>query len=114
MDEGTLAALLTAGTGPPFGLPGSGGFVDDNEVLAAARAYAQGDAVPLLRIGAETILPLQSDYGDPTVYSEGSFIATLCVDMTEPYNWRNSVSMTRPTRIVRPIAITSGRKISAC
>lgn len=93
IDEGSLAALLTAGTGAPAGPAGSGGFVDDNEVLAAARAYAQGDSVPLLRIGAEGIIPLSIDYGDPTFYSEGSFIATLCVDMSQPYNWRNSVSM---------------------
>lgn len=93
LDEGSLAALLTAGTGPPFGPPGSGGFVDDNEVLAAARAYAQGDSAPLLRIGAEGIIPLSIDYGDPTFYSEGDFIATQCVDMTAPYNWRNSVSI---------------------
>jgi pimeloyl-ACP methyl ester carboxylesterase len=93
LNEGSLAGLLTAGTGPPFGPPGSGGFVDDNEVLAAARAYAQGDSVPLLRIGAEGITPLSIDYNDPTFYSEGSFIATLCVDMSQPYNWRNSVLM---------------------
>ena len=92
MDEGSLAALLTAGTGPPFGPAGSGGYVDDNEVLAAARAYAQGDSVPLLRIGAEGIIPLSIDYGDPTFFSEGDFLATQCIDMTEPYNWRNSVS----------------------
>src|SRR6202030_3938787 len=80
IDEGSLAALLTAGTGPPFGPPGSGGFVDDNEVLAAARAYTQGDSVPLLRIGAEGIVPLSIDYGDRTFFSEGDFVATLCVD----------------------------------
>jgi pimeloyl-ACP methyl ester carboxylesterase len=93
MDEGSLAALLTAGTGPPFGPPGSGGFVDDNEVLAAARAYAQGDSVPLLRIGAEGIIPLSIDNGDPTFFSEGDFLATLCIDMIEPYSWHNSMSM---------------------
>jgi pimeloyl-ACP methyl ester carboxylesterase len=93
MDEGSLAALLTAGTLAPSGPAGSGGFVDENEVLAAARAYAQGDSVPLLRIGAEGIIPLSIDYRDPTFYSEGDFVATLCVDMTQPYNWRNSVSM---------------------
>lgn len=68
MNEGTLAAMLTAGTGPPVGPPGSGGFVDDNEVLAAARAYANGDSVPLLRIGAEQIIALSIDYGDPTFF----------------------------------------------
>jgi len=93
IDEGSLAALLIAGTGPPFGPPGSGGFVDDNEVLAAARAYAQGDSVPLLRIGAEGIIPLSIDYGDPTFFSEGDFLATQCVDMSQPYNWRNSISV---------------------
>jgi pimeloyl-ACP methyl ester carboxylesterase len=93
LNEGSLAALLTAGTGPPIGPAGSGGFVDDNELLAAARAYAQGDSVPLLRIGAEGIIPLSIDYGDPTFFSEGSFIATLCIDMSQPFNWRNSVSM---------------------
>jgi pimeloyl-ACP methyl ester carboxylesterase len=93
MDEGSLAALLTAGTGAPSGPAGSGGFVDENEVLAAARAYAQGDSIPLLRIGAEGIVPLSIDYGDPAFFSEGAFLATLCVDMTQPYKWRDSVSM---------------------
>ena len=88
MDEGSLAAMLTGGTGPT-----SGDFVDNNEVLAAAKAYAQGDSVPLLRIGAEGISPLSIDNGDPTFFSEGSFLATLCVDMTQPYNWRDSISM---------------------
>jgi pimeloyl-ACP methyl ester carboxylesterase len=94
LDEGSLAAGLAAGTYPPILGPGSGGFVDDNEVLAAARAYAQGDSVPLLRIGADTIFPLSSDSGDPTTfYSEGDFIATLCVDMSQPFDWSDSVSM---------------------
>ena len=93
MDEGSLAALLTAGTGPPFGPPGSGGFVDDNEVLAAAQSYANGDSVPLLRIGAEQILPLSIDYGDPTFFSEGDFIAALCSDMQQPFNWSDPVSL---------------------
>jgi pimeloyl-ACP methyl ester carboxylesterase len=95
MDEGSLAALLTAGTGPPFGPPGSGGFVDDNEVLAAAQAYANGDSVPLLRIGAEQIIPLSIDYGDPTFFSEGDFIAALCSDMHQPFKWSDSVSLRR-------------------
>ncbi len=95
MDEGALAALLTAGTGPPFGPPGSGGFVDDNEVLAAARAYANGDFVPLLRIGAEQIIPLSIDYGDPTFFSEGDFIAALCSDMHQPFKWNDSGSLRR-------------------
>jgi len=95
MDEGALAALLTAGTGPPFGPAGSGGFVDDNEVLAAAQAYANGDSVPLLRIGAEQIIPLSIDNGDPTSFSEGDFIAALCSDMQQPFHWSDSVSLRR-------------------
>ena len=93
MDEASLAALLTAGTGPPLGPPGSGGFVDDNEVLAAAQAYANGDSIPLLRIGAEQIIPLSTDYGYPTFFSEGDFIAALCSDMQQPFNWSDPVSL---------------------
>ena len=93
LDEGSLAALLTAGTFPPVGPPGSGGFVDNNEVLAAAQAYATGDSVPLLRIGAEGIIPLSIDYGDPTFFSEGAFIATQCVDMQQPFRWSDPVSL---------------------
>jgi pimeloyl-ACP methyl ester carboxylesterase len=93
LNEGSLAALLTAGTGPPFGPPGSGGFVDDNEVLGAAEAYANGDSVPLLRIGAEQIIPLSIDYGDPTFFSEADFVAALCSDMKQPFEWSDPVSL---------------------
>ncbi len=93
IDEGSLAAMLTAGTFPPVGAPGSGGFVDDNELLAAARAYMNGDATPLLRIGAEAIVPLSIDYGDPTFFSEGAFIATQCVDMQQPFAWADPVAL---------------------
>jgi pimeloyl-ACP methyl ester carboxylesterase len=93
LGEGSLAALMTAGTGPPFGPPGSGGFVDDNEVLAAARAYANGDSVPLLRIGAEQIIPLSVDNGAQTFYSAGDFIAALCSDMQQPFKWSDSVTL---------------------
>jgi pimeloyl-ACP methyl ester carboxylesterase len=92
MDEGALANMLTYASNPPFGAPGSGGFVDGNELLAAAQAYANGDSVPLLRLGAEGIFPLSVENGDPTFYSQGDYIATQCVDMTEPYNWQDSVS----------------------
>lgn len=95
LNEGSLASLLTAGTGPPFGPPGSGGFVDDNEVLAAAQSYANGDSVPLLRIGAEQIIPLSIDNGDPTFFSEGDFIAALCSDMQQPFKWSDSISLRR-------------------
>ena len=94
LNEGSLAALLTAGTGPPFGPAGSGGFVDDNEVLAGAQAYANGDSVPLLRIGAEQIIQLSIDNGDPTLlFSEGDFIAAQCSDMQQPFRWKDPVSL---------------------
>jgi pimeloyl-ACP methyl ester carboxylesterase len=66
----------------------SGGFLDASEISAAARALAVGDAEPLLRMAAETDFPLFFDSGDPRDYSFGDFFATLCRDLTWPFDVR--------------------------
>jgi pimeloyl-ACP methyl ester carboxylesterase len=64
----------------------TGNFVSTGEILAAGKSLSRGDAVPLLRLGAE-VTPLVTDYGDPKYYSQGDYFATLCVDSDEPWNW---------------------------
>jgi pimeloyl-ACP methyl ester carboxylesterase len=64
-----------------------GQFVNTGELLAAGEALRKGDATPLLRLGAESIFPLVTDYGDPTYYSVGSEFATQCADAHEPWKW---------------------------
>jgi pimeloyl-ACP methyl ester carboxylesterase len=79
MDEGALLYLAILG---PFG----GRFVGTGELLAAGESLSHGDPAPLLRLGAE-VIPLVTDNGDPTGYSQGDFVATGCVDAHEPWEW---------------------------
>ena len=81
MDEAAL--LYLAIYAPIFEY---GKFVGTGELLAAGESLSHGDPAPLLRLGAE-IIPLVTDYGDPTGYSQGDFFATGCVDAHEPWEW---------------------------
>ena len=72
--------------------PATGPFIHIGEILAAAVALKQGDAVPLLRLGAETFFTLVGDAGDPTNFSVGAFYATGCMDAIEPFSWSASFS----------------------
>jgi len=85
-DEGTLLYLAINGSAPS----GYGKFVGTGELLAAGESLSHGDPAPLLRLGAE-VIPLVTDYGDPTSYSQGDYFATLCVDAHEPWEWSASV-----------------------
>jgi pimeloyl-ACP methyl ester carboxylesterase len=69
----------------------TGNFVNVGELLAAGEALAQDDPTPLLRLGAE-ITPLVTDYGDPTVFSQGAHSATYCVDAYQPWDWSAPIS----------------------
>lgn len=64
----------------------TGNFVGTGELLAAADSLQSGDPVPLLRLGAEGIVPLITDSGDPTFFSYGG-AAAACVTLTAPYQW---------------------------
>jgi|GEM_PF-1996407 len=72
-----------------------GQFVNVGELLAAGESSRNGDSAPLLRLGAESIFPLVTDYGDPTYYSVGSEFATQCADAHEPWKWSASIGERR-------------------
>ena len=82
IDESTLLYLIA---NP------SGQFTSTGELLAAARSLSRGDRTPLLRLGAEGVIPLVTDSGDPTFFSVGALYATMCVDAHEPWDWFASV-----------------------
>ena len=63
-----------------------GPFLTAAEIPAAADALARGDAVPLLRLAAESDAPIPGDAGDPTGFSQGAFSATLCLDSGWPWS----------------------------
>jgi pimeloyl-ACP methyl ester carboxylesterase len=64
-------------------------FVNIGELLAAAAALEKGDSVPILRLGAEDIFPLGSDFDsfDPNAWSAGAHYAMGCVDTEQPWDW---------------------------
>ncbi len=68
-------------TTPPPGGP----FLTSAEIPAAASALAHGDAVPLLRLAAESDYQIPGDAGAATDFSEAAFSAALCLD--EPWPW---------------------------
>jgi pimeloyl-ACP methyl ester carboxylesterase len=78
VDEITLFQLIPNPTG---------NFVSNGELLAAHASLSQGDAAPLLRLGAEGFIPLLSDAGNPTSFSYGAAAATACVTIRVPYDW---------------------------
>src|SRR5579859_210141 len=76
--EGVLAQIATS---PNFG------YLDIGELLAAGDSLRRGDALPLLRLGAEGFTPIVSDFGDPAFLSTGAYAATWCVDNPMPFLW---------------------------
>ena len=64
----------------------TGNFVNTGEVLAAQTSLSQGDAAPLLRLGAEGVLSLLTDSGDPTIFSYGAG-AGSCLVLEVPFDW---------------------------
>lgn len=83
VDEETLLNSLVAN---PIG-----NFTNTGELLAAGSALWRGDPVPLLRLGAEFHLTLESDMGDPTGFSTGAMLATWNVDMEAPWDWSRPI-----------------------
>ncbi|HZD86711.1 MAG TPA: alpha/beta hydrolase [Gaiellaceae bacterium] len=73
VDESTIFDILSADN---FGDPA---FLNQGELTAAAQAFRHGDAVPLLRLAAES--PESTDSGDPAGFSSaGAAVATYCAD----------------------------------
>jgi len=68
----------------------TGSFVSTGELLAAANSLIHDDPVPMLRLGAE-VTPFVTDYGDPKIFSQGDYFATMCVDAHEPWDWSASI-----------------------
>src|SRR5271169_3098611 len=83
-EENLLNALLENPTG---------NFTNTGELLAAATALEKSDSLPMLRLGAESIIPLATtDYGAPTDFSIGGGAASACADFYQPWDWSASVS----------------------
>jgi len=87
LDEGTLLYLSSFPTSSPLPF---GFFVSAGEMLAAGTSLSQGDSVPMLRLGAE-VTPFVTDYGDPTINSQGDYTAAMCVDFHEPWEWSDTI-----------------------
>jgi hypothetical protein len=68
----------------------TGNFVSTGELLASGDSLSHNDPAPLLRLGAE-VAPLVTDDGDPTIYSNGDYFATACVDAYLPWGWSASL-----------------------
>jgi pimeloyl-ACP methyl ester carboxylesterase len=86
LDEGGLLYLSSFPTSSsPFGY-----FISPGEILAAGASLSQGDPGPLLRLGAE-VTPWITDYGDPAGYSQGDYVAAMCVDFHEPWEWSDTI-----------------------
>jgi hypothetical protein len=67
-----------------------GGFVATGEIAAAAKALRHGDALPLLRLAAESDFPLFSDGGDPSSFSAAVQYAATCTDLA--FQWDTTAS----------------------
>jgi pimeloyl-ACP methyl ester carboxylesterase len=87
LDEGALLYLSSFPTSSPLPF---GFFVSAGEILAAGTSLSQGDPAPLLRLGAE-VTPWVTDYGDPTINSQGDYAAAMCVDFHEPWEWSDTI-----------------------
>jgi len=81
LGEGALLYLSSFPTGK---------FVSAGEILAASKSLTQGDPAPLLRLGAE-VTPFVTDNGDPTFISQGDYVAALCADFHEPWDWSSGI-----------------------
>lgn len=72
---------------------GAGLFTSTGELLAAADALWQNDPKPLLRLEAEGNYPTpEAAMGDPTGFSNGAWVATMCLDAKEPWDWAAPLS----------------------
>jgi len=78
-------ALLSLAVNP------TGAFVNVGEFLAAADALNHGDGAPILRLGAESFVPLLTDNGPPTFFSFGAAGASACMDWKMPYAYSSPV-----------------------
>lgn len=87
MDESALLHLSYFYTNSSFPVVF---FVSAGEILAAGSSLSHGDPAPLLRLGAE-VTPFVTDNGDPTFFSQGAYVATMCVDFHEPWDWSASM-----------------------
>ena len=78
-DASMLAGVMLAGA-PPFTVA--------RELDAAARAFAGGDRLPLLRLMAEAQVAQEPRiaHDDPRAYSEGLFWAVSCQDYAQIYD----------------------------
>jgi pimeloyl-ACP methyl ester carboxylesterase len=71
----------------------NGNYSTQNEVLAGYASLKEGDTAPLLRLAAEGFFTIdQNDWGDPIGFSLGALYATLCSDVSEPWDWSDGVS----------------------
>jgi hypothetical protein len=87
MDESALLRLSYFYTNSSFPIVF---FVSTGEILAAGSSLSHGDPAPLLRLGAE-VTPFVTDNSDPTFFSQGAYVATMCVDFHEPWDWSASM-----------------------
>ena len=95
-------------------------FVNTGELLAAGYSLSHGDKAPLLRLGAE-VTPLVTDYGDPTIFSQGDMFATMCVDAHEPWDWSAPIALRKmqfadavselPSDYFAPFSIVAGTSL---
>jgi pimeloyl-ACP methyl ester carboxylesterase len=81
IDTTYLFVHIIDGVGDPNTLS----YYLSSEIPAAGDALARGDAVPLLRLAAESDFPIPGDSGDPAEFSQGANSATFCVD--QPWPW---------------------------
>jgi pimeloyl-ACP methyl ester carboxylesterase len=87
VDEGRLIRIATAVGGP---------YLNDGELVAAADALRRGDAVPLLRLAANTQGPLITDPGVPAdLSSAGLNAAAQCTDFPVPWDLSASFAQRR-------------------
>jgi pimeloyl-ACP methyl ester carboxylesterase len=76
VDEGTLLTHIITNV--------LGNMTNIGEVLAAGTALQQGDPKPLLRLASEGASTAESDWGDPTGWSQGARAATSAADFRVP------------------------------
>ena len=93
--DGTLQDVTADARGLAYVMfSNASGPVVYRELDAAARAWAQGDTAPLLRLVAENQTVATSGSGAAVAFSAGLFAAVSCADypqiyrMTDPVEWR--------------------------
>src|SRR5262249_11157099 len=95
IDEKSI--LILSGSDP------TGVFINNGEILAAARSLSQRDARPLLRLGAEAHLLLVKYPCDLRFLSGGAIYSTACVDLHHPWDWAAPVS-TRQSQLSHAVS----------